>query len=174
MIDSIVTGINAAITAGIATSSLGYGVVSLQELAERHANGEDNYPAVWEITEAWDRLNLKDTVNTLIYHRLISSGKVDRPELSFGLNDHTKQASLRMVIALKRDADMIAKVEELADMIPTTLSLSGFRFIWLNAYEAQHIHDDNMEDEWGEVDYTRHKTTHAVHVITYTVDYSKC
>lgn len=172
MIDHILTEINTQITSKVALFN--YRIEEDTELID--VEGE-KYPAVYK-DQDYDRIDLDDDYDLIMYHRITSSPAEPDQDKSFGTKvTYRNEMVGKMVVAekLRRSKDLVLEIKEAFPHKITPAASPNIRQgIFVTVSGVNWDNDENVENEWGEIDYSLEKDNWRVSVINYNVTTFEC
>jgi hypothetical protein len=170
MIGDIIDEVNTAIGTIDLSDKETYGIARIHNLAE------EQYPAIY-LNEAWNKIDIDNTVGLLTYHRVLSITEEDDDD-SFdfrGSIDTTLKEVYNMIliIVMKKEYDYDTCIE-IKNAIPNFITSADYSAVYINKGEIEANEDEIINEEFGETDYTRFKSGFNLFKLNYEIELINC
>ena len=167
-IDTIVSSINSAISAGTSYTDNLLGVAKIHDLENK------KYPAIWD-TSKWNEIALDTSYDLQIYHRITGISHENNDEFDFGPSKEPNQRnySMLMTVIFSKSYEE-DELEEIIGLIPRDITDASYAFVTVNIGGVNTNQDEVIESEWGALDYTKHKSSFNIYQVGYEVELITC
>lgn len=172
MIETIVNSINQNIEFLYPETDIEtYGIARIHDL------NTEKYPAIYDgSTESWCKIFLNCEYELTAYHRVLGITETEDSEDDFRTS-HTqslgKDYDMVLVLCFTKDHDY-SEAERVANSIIGKYDYSGFNAGYVELESIESEEDQIINDEFGDTDYTKYKSTHNLFKVFYTATINYC
>lgn len=116
-----------------------------------------------------------DTYDAVIYHRLLNASGEDDEANSYGSRMSRKISQRLRTVVLLKHALGEDKIYEIIGLYPDKITLSGYKYINIGSSVDLNVdHEGIHSQEFGGVDYERHRLAWNIYAIELNVEFVKC